>query len=132
MIIEPQMTAGSALRLIKPGRRGTAESDTSARPTHRFAPVVQVLNPVLPHIEVRIQQIATMGFRRGLDNEAICEELSRYARTFDDEATVGFQQVTSDEMPSFRGGTVVSGLIIVDLNPRSGRMRLFKSCSAAS
>lgn len=131
MIRDSKRTVAPTLRLVE---RASISSGNGADVTsvHRFPPVVQVLNPVLPHIQERMQGIATMGFRRGLDDLAICDELSSYARTFDSEATIGIQRVSSDQMPSFQGDRVASTFVMVDLNPTTNRLRLYKSCASGA
>ena len=59
-----------------------------------------------------------MGFRRGLSTEDICGELYGYARTLDYRATIGVQEVVTEDMPSFPGEKVASALLLVDLKPK--------------
>lgn len=115
-----------ALHIVKRGELQPSERAQRASLEQRFPPVVQVLNMTVPHIQERLQDIATIGFRRGLDSEAICSELYGYARTLDYDATIGVQEVCTDQMPSFAGRTVASALMLVDLHPRATFLRLWK------
>jgi hypothetical protein len=107
------MKAGDrpALRIIK----RSADRRISPPSERRFPPVVQVLTLTAPHIQERLQDIAMIGYRSGLDSEEICEELHTYARALGYDVTIGVQEVRTDEMPSFRGETVLSTLMLVDL-----------------
>ncbi len=116
------------LRLVPRPDRAAIGRETASE--HRFPPIVQVLNPTLPHIQERMQGIATMAFRRGLDSKAICSELASYVQTSGYEATIGVQDVKTDQMPSFQDGTVVCTIMLVDLNPATSALRLCKSIAA--
>lgn len=122
----------AALRIVKRGEQQPGERTPRSAPEQRFPPVVQVLNMTVPHIQERLQDIATMGFRRGLDCESICSELYGYARTLDYEATIGVQEVRTDQMPSFAGRMVASALMLVDLHPRATFVRLWTEPPAQS
>ncbi len=115
MGIERRKKRTTGLRLVK----SVADTATSAQPQlRRFAPAVQVLTPTAPHIQERLQDIAMMGFRKGLSTEDICGELYGYARTLDYTATIGVQEVVTEEMPSFPGQKVSAALMLVDLKPK--------------
>lgn len=68
-----------------------------------------------PHLQQRLQDIAMVGYREGEDTEAICDELHGYANSLGYDVTIGIQEVTTSEMPSFPGITVKSTLLLVDL-----------------
>src|SRR5690625_8040048 len=100
MGIERRKKRTTGLRLVK----SVADTATSAQPQlRRFAPAVQVLTPTAPHIQERLQDIAMMGFRKGLSTEDICGEVYDYARTLDYTATSGVQDVVPEEMPACPG-----------------------------
>lgn len=129
MSSESRDSGRAALRLVDLEKEA---GRINARPdVHRFPPTVQVLNMTTPHIQERMQDIAMIGFRRGLKSDAICVELHTYARTFDYEATIAVQEVKTREMPSFPGSTVVSAIMLVDLRPARRELRLCKRSFAA-
>lgn len=100
------------LRIVKK----SAGVDRSARPSiRRFPPVVQVLTMTAPHLQQRLQDIAMIGFRDGDDIDTICGELHGYAHSLGYDVTIGIQDVSTSEMPSFPGITVKSTLLLVDL-----------------
>jgi hypothetical protein len=68
-----------------------------------------------PHLQQRLQDIAMVGFREGIETESICDELHGYANSLGYDVTIGIQEVTTSEMPSFPGITVKSTLLLVDL-----------------
>lgn len=104
------------LRLVP--RPTNAPRDPQKPLVRRFPPIVQVLNLTVPHIQDRLQDIAMMGFRRGLSSSLICDELHRYARSLDYIATIGVQEVKTADMPSFGGQVIASTLMLIDLQPR--------------
>lgn len=108
------MKAGDrpALKIVK---RSANTREATVPSVRRFPPVVQVLTMTAPHIQERLQNIAMIGFRNGDESEQICEELHTYARTLGYDVTIGVQEVRTEEMPSFRGVTVCSTIMLVDL-----------------
>lgn len=105
------------LRLVPRPNEAFRASDPQKPPVRRFPPIVQVLNLTVPHIQDRLQDIAMVGFRRGLSSTLICEEIHRYARTLDYLATIGVQEVRTAEMPSFANQVITSTLMLIDLQP---------------
>lgn len=114
------------LRLIRCGERANEQPQEV-----RFAPRVQVLNEAESHLEDRLQDVARAAFERGLDNHAICAEVLRHAEALDYDATIGVQEVRSDEMPSFEGRLVVSTVMLIDLQPRATILRLWRDTMPA-
>lgn len=77
--------------------------------------MIQFLTRSSPHVEREIRARALECFRRGGRLEQICAEINRTALENRFHATIGLQEVTSGNMPSFPGETVLAALLIIDL-----------------
>lgn len=88
----------------------------SPRPlVRRFPPVLQFLTQVDPLVEQQMHTIVVQAHRKGMTLNQICEEVYYHARSLGYEATLGIQEVYSAGMPSFPNQTVMSALLLVDL-----------------
>jgi len=61
--------------------------------------------------------VVAKGFERGLSLEAIRRELIDYALINGFVAFIRIHEVRTDDMPSFPGQTILTGMLIVDLKP---------------
>jgi hypothetical protein len=83
----------------------------------RFPPVVQLLTGSDPVLEQQLAAVVRHSFQEGKPLKDICADLYRFARSAGFDATIGVQEVYSTSMPSFRGQTVISALLMLDMRP---------------
>ena len=81
----------------------------------RFPPVLQFLTTHSPDVEARLRGLCLDAYRRGKSLEDICSEIYNFAFSLGYEATIGVQEVYSSSMPSFPQQTVMSALLLIDL-----------------
>ena len=86
----------------------------------RFPPALQILVPVSLEVQQKLQQTVLKHFQQGKTLDVICWELYNTALALGYHATIGVQEVSSNSMPSFAGQTVLSALLLVDLQPIDG------------
>lgn len=97
-------TDGAASSLRRPD--GTVRS---------FPPVVQILTPVDPALENKVEELVWKGHRSGRDLEEICGAVHTLLRRLDINPAISVQEVYTSNMPSFAGETISTALILVDL-----------------
>ena len=91
----------------------------------RFPPMLQFLTANTQLVENQLESIAIQAFRNGSDLEDICNEIYNFAISLGFQATIGMQEVYCSEMPSFPDQTLMTALLMVDLQPLSESNTLF-------
>ncbi len=85
----------------------------------RFPPMLQFLTANPPSTDGQLETIALQAFRDGSDLEDICTAIYNFAMTLGFRATIGMQEVYCSEMPSFPNQTLMTALLMIDLQPLS-------------
>ena len=85
--------------------------------TRRLAPVLQFVTPVDPYAERLLRSVAASGHAEGRSLEEVCYALHVRAAALGYGATLAVQEVSSRAMPSYPGQTVVTPLLLLDLQP---------------
>ena len=83
----------------------------------RLPPVLQFVVPVSSEVKMALHQVAQEQFAQGKSLDVICWEVYNCALSYGYYATIGVQEISSRNMPSFPGETVVASLLLVDLRP---------------
>jgi hypothetical protein len=91
----------------------------------RFPPMLQFLTSNSAAVENQLESIAIQAFRDGNDLEHICNEIYNFAMSLGFKATIGMQEVYCSEMPSFPNQTLMTALLMVDLQPLSHSTRMY-------
>ena len=106
---------GSAERRID--RTPTPGRDrTSPKPVlRRFPPVLQFVTKQRSDVTADLNRLVTQGYERGLSLDDIRIELIAYLSVRGFQAFIRVHEVRSEDMPSFPGQTILTGMLIVDL-----------------
>ena len=80
-----------------------------------FPPVVQILTPVDPAVENKVGELVWKGHRAGRDLEEICGGIHAMLTRLEYNPAISVQEVYTSNMPSFRGETISTALILIDL-----------------
>ena len=83
----------------------------------RFPPMLQFLTSNSAPVEKQLESIAVQAFRNGSDLEEICSEIYNFAMSLGFKATIGMQEVYCSDMPSFPNQTLMTALLMIDLQP---------------
>lgn len=89
----------------------------SAPRTHRFAPILQFVTPVDPYVERELRALGYASHEQRRSTDEVCYALHLRASSLGYDATIAVQEVTSRAMPSFAGQTVITPLLLLDLQP---------------
>ena len=83
----------------------------------RFPPMLQFLTINQAAVEKQLESVAVQAFRNGSDLDDICSEIYNFAMSLGFKATIGMQEVYCSEMPSFPNQTLMTALLMIDLQP---------------
>ncbi len=108
--------SGNPKKRLRVDREPVAHRRSAPTPVlRRFPPVLQFLTTQPPDVEVQLRAISLEAFRRGKRLEDICSDIYDFALSLGYRATIGVQEVYSSSMPSYPGQTVMSGMLLIDL-----------------
>jgi hypothetical protein len=89
---------------------------TSPKPLlRRFPPVLQFVTKQRSDVAADLNRLATQGYDRGLSLDDIRSELIAYLSSRGFGAFIRVHEVRSEDMPSYPGQTILTGMLIVDL-----------------
>jgi hypothetical protein len=100
-------------RLPTPGRDLTAPKGV----LRRFPPVLQFLTRQRADVAAELNRLVSQGYERGLNLSEIRGELVAYAASQGFSAFIRVHEVRTEDMPSFPGQTILTGMFLVDLRP---------------
>lgn len=83
----------------------------------RFPPVLQFMTRQRPDIAAELNRLVNQGYERGLNLNEIRGELVAYAASQGYSAFIRVHEVRTEDMPSFPGQTILTGMLLVDLRP---------------
>jgi hypothetical protein len=83
----------------------------------RFPPMLQFLTINSAAVDKQLEGIAVQAFRNGCDLEEICSEIYNFSMSLGFKATIGMQEVYCSDMPSFPNQTLMTALLMIDLQP---------------
>lgn len=98
-------------RAATPGRDRTAPQPL----LRRFPPVLQFVTKQRSDVTADLNRLVTQGYERGLSLEDIRAELMKFLSSRGFRAFIRVHEVRSEDMPSFPGQTILTGMLIVDL-----------------
>jgi hypothetical protein len=89
-------------------------------------PLVQVISQSPARAEEALQLVCRWAHQKGYSVPDTCKEVHKRARELGYEAVLNVQEIASSTMPSFPDRTVMSALILVDLQPVVAGKRTFR------
>lgn len=98
--------------------RGDRAASSLRRPdgtVRAFPPAVQILTPVDPAVENKVAELVWKAHRAGRDLEEICGGIHSLLSRLEYNPAISVQEVYTSNMPSFRGETISTALILIDL-----------------
>ncbi|NND72319.1 MAG: hypothetical protein HKN43_12165 [Rhodothermales bacterium] len=99
------------------GNNGEARLGSPIPVLRRFPPMLQFLTINSTPVDKQLEGIAVQAFRNGSDLEEICSEIYNFAMSLGYKATIGMQEVYCSDMPSFPNQTLMTALLMIDLQP---------------
>lgn len=109
---EEQLVNRTSRTRVDRGASSRRRSDGTVR---SFPPVVQILTPVDPAVENKVEELVWKGHRAGRDLEEICGGIQALLSRVDYNPAISVQEVYTSNMPSFKGQTISTALILIDL-----------------
>ncbi len=70
-----------------------------------------------PDIAAELNRLVNQGYERGLNLNEIRGELVAYAASQGYSAFIRVHEVRTEDMPSFPGQTILTGMLLIDLRP---------------
>jgi hypothetical protein len=83
---------------------------------HRLQPVIQYVSNVDLSVQYRLSNAAQIAHAEGRNVYEICSSIKSVALSLGFNPIIRVQGVESEDMPSFPGRTIITALILIDLN----------------